>query len=132
MFALMSFHIAWFFAQIMEMIRVTIYGKKKSNVDVRAPSRGELKRIGLSAGVILCGFVVNKTDTDEYLAFSELTGSEYKRGWGANPESAQVYSNPKNALGAITGYDMSLIEICALFEHKKRIFVWPMPTEAFE
>lgn len=111
---------------------MTIYGKKKSNVDVRAPSRTELKRIGLSAGVILCGFVVNKIDTDEFLACSELTGSEYKREWRTNPESAQVYSNPKNALNAITGYDMPLIEICALFEHKKQIFVWPMPEEAFE
>ena len=111
---------------------MTINGKKKSNVDVRAPSRGELKRIGLSARVILCGFVVNKTDTDEYLTFSELTGREHKRGWGTNPESAHVYSNPKKALSAITGYDMSLIEICALFEHKKQIFVWPMPEEAFE
>lgn len=109
-----------------------IQANSKITVYVRAPSRGELKRIGLSAGVILYGFVVNKTDTDEYLAFSEPTGSEYKRGWGTNPESAQVYSNPKNALSAITGYDMSLIEICALFEHKKQLFVWPMPEEAFE
>lgn len=116
----------------MGMIRVTIYGKKKSNVDVRAPTRAELKRIGLSAGVILCGFVVNKTDTDEYLAFSELTGGEYKRGWDTNPETAQVYSGPKNALSAIAGYDKCAIEICALFEHKKQIFVWPMPDEAFE
>lgn len=77
---------------------MTIYGKKKSNVDVRAPTRAELKRIGLSAGVILCGFVVNKTDTDEYLVFSELTSDNYKREWEANPEAAQVYSNPKKRI----------------------------------
>ncbi|MBB1295460.1 MULTISPECIES: hypothetical protein [unclassified Pseudoalteromonas] len=111
---------------------MTIYGKKKSNVDVRVPTRAELKRIGLSTGVVLCVFVVNKTDTDEYLAFSEPMGSEYKRGWGSTPEAAQVYSNPKNALSAITGYDKGVIERCPLFEHKKQIFVWPMPDEAFE
>ncbi|MGO2075594.1 MAG: hypothetical protein ACTH3B_10615 [Pseudoalteromonas sp.] len=99
---------------------MTIYGKKKPNVDVLAPSRGELKRIWLSAGVILCGFVVNKTDTDEYLVFSEFNGGDYKRGWDTNPEAAKVYSNPKNAFRAITGYDNDTIEICALFEHKKR------------
>ena len=111
---------------------MTIYGKKKENVDVRAPTRAELKNIGLSAGVVLCGFVVNKTISDEYLVFSDYKDGESKRGWVNDPESAHVFSNPKNALNAMAGYDMKFIEICALFEHKKRLIVWPMPEEAFE
>lgn len=111
---------------------MALNGKKTINVTVQAPTRLELINMGMPAGATLCGFVVNLVASDEYLVMSIERADMVERAWAQTPELAERFPNPKAAKAAIEGYEKGPVEICALFDHKKQLLVWPMPDEAFE
>lgn len=84
------------------------------------------KEIGLPSATKYLGYVLNRIESDEYLADYRRNGIAEHWAWTGAPHYAKRYKDLKQIRRIQQGYKKGLTGVCYLFETPDQFLVYPV------